>query len=116
MKVFISWSGPRSKAVAEALRDWLPDVMQAVKPWVSSEDIRKGKQWNLELTRELEGTHVGVICLTPENLTAPWLLFEAGALSKLQTEKDAHVCTYLVNMPYTDVTGPLAGFQHTLAT
>lgn len=69
MKVFISWSGPRSKAVAEALRDWLPDVMQALKPWVSSEDIRKGKQWNLELTRELEGTHVGVICLTPENLT-----------------------------------------------
>jgi hypothetical protein len=47
---------------------------------------------------------------------SPWLLFEAGALSKLQTEKDAHVCTYLIDMPHTAVTGPLAEFQHTLAT
>jgi hypothetical protein len=116
MKVFISWSGVRSKAVAEALHNWLKDVIQAVDPWLSSEDIRKGKQWSIDLAQQLESTHVGVICLTPENLKAPWLLFEAGALSKLQREKDAHVCTYLINMSYSAVTGPLESFQHTLAT
>jgi len=57
---------------------------------------------------------VGVICLTPENLTPPWLLFEAGALSKLL--KDAYVCTYLIGVEPTTITGPLAEFQHTLAT
>ena len=29
MRVFISWSGQRSKALAEALRDWLPNVNPA---------------------------------------------------------------------------------------
>jgi TIR domain len=116
MKTFISWSGRRSKAVADALYVWLKDVIQAIDPWISSEEIRKGTRWNVELARELETTHIGVVCLTPENLTAPWLLFEAGALSKLYTEQDAHVCTYLIDMPYTAVTGPLRDFQPTLAT
>ena len=57
-----------------------------------------------------------MICLTPENLTAPWLLFEAGALSKLHTAQNAHVCTYLIGMPYAAVTGPFTEFQHTAAT
>jgi hypothetical protein len=116
MKVFISWSGPRSQAVAQTLRTWLKDVMQAVDPWISSENIRKGTRWSIELARELETTHIGVICLTPENLTAPWLLFEAGALSKVHTEQNAHVCTYLIGMPYAAVTGPFTEFQHTSAT
>jgi hypothetical protein len=116
MNVFISWSGPRSHAVAKKLYDWLPDVIQAVDPWLSSEDIRKGQRWSVELAQKLETIQIGIICLTPENLTAPWLLFEAGALSKLYTEKGAHVCTYLIDMPHTAVTGPLAEFQHTLAT
>jgi hypothetical protein len=46
-----------------------------------------------------------VICLTPENLTAPWLLVEAGDLSKLL--KDAYVFTYLIDVEPTAVTGPL---------
>ncbi len=71
MKAFISWSGPRSKAVAEALHDWLKEAVQSVDPWISSEDIRKGKRWSIQLAQQLESTQVGVICLTPENLTAP---------------------------------------------
>jgi hypothetical protein len=117
MKVFISWSGVRSKAVAQKLHDWLPGVMNLVEPWMSTEDMRKGSLWRFTLAEELESTHVGVICLTPENLSAPWLLFEAGALSKLYREKDAHVCTYLIDMRVTDVIeGPFRDFQHTLAT
>ena len=36
MHVFISWSGERSKALAVALRDWLPLVLHYVEPWVFS--------------------------------------------------------------------------------
>ena len=39
MDVFISWSGERSRAAAEALRGWLPKIINAIKPWLSSADI-----------------------------------------------------------------------------
>ena len=41
MKVIISWSGLTSKAVASVLYEWLPAVIPPIKPWMSSEDIRK---------------------------------------------------------------------------
>lgn len=44
MKIFISWSGTRSRAMAVALRNWLPDVVQAFKPFMSEEDIEKGRR------------------------------------------------------------------------
>lgn len=42
MKVFISWSGETSKKVALALKAWLPNVIQALDPWMSDKDIEKG--------------------------------------------------------------------------
>ena len=39
MDVFISWSGLRSKYVAECLAVWLKQVIQLVRPWISSENI-----------------------------------------------------------------------------
>ena len=80
--VFITWSGNRSKHVAMALRALLATVIQAAKPFMSKADIDKGSRWHLELAKALEATKVGIICLTPENPSAPWLLFESGALSK----------------------------------
>jgi hypothetical protein len=109
MKVFISWSGERSQAVAQALRDWLPNVIQAVEPWMSETDIAKGARWGFDMARELDETRVGIICLTPENLNAPWILFEAGALSK--TLEDTYVCPYLLDVRPADLEGPLAQFQ-----
>jgi hypothetical protein len=53
MKVFISHSGKRSHAVALTLRQWLPDVIQSVKPWLSSEDIEAGARWGNEVTSSL---------------------------------------------------------------
>lgn len=113
MKVFISWSGERSRSIAEALRVWLPNVIQTVDPWVSLADIEKGARWSTEITAQLEACSVGLICLTPENLSAHWLLFEAGALSK--TVDKTFVCPYLLNLQPTDIQGPLAQFQATTA-
>lgn len=80
MIVFISWSGALSEAFADLLSNWLPDVIQRVKPWISSQDIDKGSLWSSELTEAL-ATTIGVLCVTQENKDAPWLLFESGALS-----------------------------------
>ena len=81
-KVFISWSGPLSQKLGEALRNWLPSALQFVKPYFSPEDIEKGAKWGSEIAKELETSNIGVICLTRDNTEKPWILFEAGALSK----------------------------------
>lgn len=67
MKVFISWSGDTSRQVAEALRDWLPDVIQQLEPFLSSKDIASGLKWQDEISSKLDETTFGVICLTKDN-------------------------------------------------
>jgi hypothetical protein len=109
MKLFLSWSGHRGKQVAFALRDWLPCVIQAIEPWMSSEDIEKGARWSAHIASELATTAAGIICITPENRDAPWLNFEAGALSKA-VDKEM-VCPYLFHLKPGDLTGPLVQFQ-----
>ena len=111
MQVFISWSGERSKTIAAALRDWLPLVIQALNPWFSPEDIDKGARWLSDLNSQLQQQSVAVICLTPENLAAPWLLFEAGALSKAMDS--SCVSPVLLGLEAVDLEGPLAQFQAT---
>jgi hypothetical protein len=110
MKVFISWSGEPSRQVAEALRQWIPDVIQSVTPWMSQADIAPGARWNREIQKELSDTRFGVICLTHPNQQAPWILFEAGALAK--SIEETFVCPYLIGMePSELLPGPLTQFQ-----
>lgn len=107
MKVFISWSGERSCELAEALRSWLPVVLQAVEPWTSSTDLKAGANWVKEIEFQLRETRVGVVCLTPENLRAPWVLHETGAL----WARGSIVIPYLLGFDPTELVGPLAQFQ-----
>lgn len=94
------------------LREWLPDVLHHVEPFVSEEDIAKGQR-GLEVIRgQLEGATAGIICLTPENADAPWILFEAGALSNSIGAKDL-LCPLLIGMRKADVKSPLSQFQLT---
>jgi hypothetical protein len=113
MKVFISWSGPRSRAVASALRDLIPDALQNVETWMSDHEIAAGTRWSAELGGALEGSRSGIICLTPENLQAPWLLFEAGSLAR--SVASSRVVPYLLDLSPTDVEFPLAQFQRASA-
>lgn len=109
MRVFLSWSGEASRSVAEALREWLPNVLQAIDPWMSSEDLEKGAFWSTEMAGQLQETKAGIVCLTADNLRAPWIHYEAGALSK--TIERALVCPYLFRIKPADVYGPLVQFQ-----
>ena len=108
MKVFISWSGNRSVYVAKHLCDWLKNVIQTLEPWISKH-IEIGATWATQLAEELETTDFGIACVTPENQFAPWLLFEAGAISKKTTK--AFFCPYVIDMKETDLQLPLSSFQ-----
>lgn len=111
MKVFVSWSGQRSKAVAELISDWIKCVLQASQPWISTRDIDKGAIWFSEISDQLKDTAAGIVCLTQENKNKPWILFETGALAKgLSTNR---VCTFLIDLESSDIEDPLAQFNHT---
>ena len=112
MKVFLSWSGHKSHQVALVFRDWLPSVIQSITPYVASEDIDKGARWSTDIAKELEDSSFGILCVTKENLEAPWLLFEAGALSKMMDK--ASVCPFIFDLKRAEVKGPILQFQSTI--
>src|SRR5215470_15092122 len=109
MKIFLSWSGESSEAIASILHEWLALIFPDATFWISTRDIQAGQRWGSELDRQLESTDFGIICIVPSNLAAPWLLFEAGALSKSITA--SRVVPYCFGISPEDVQGPLSRFQ-----
>lgn len=110
MKLFICWSGSRSKAVAEALHEWLPTVLEGLATTYSP-DIEKGEPWFNSIGLELRQARAGLVCLTPENLQSDWIHFEAGALFR----ETAKIFPYLYKVTAGEVHGPLSHFQNTEA-
>lgn len=111
MEIFISWSGELSKNLGEVLTNWIPGVLQFVKPYFTPDDIVKGSRWSSEIAKELQESQIGIIVLTKDNLSNPWIMFEAGALSK-QMDK-SKICPILFGLEKTDLVGPLVQFQAT---
>lgn len=110
MNIFICWSGRRSKEVAEALREWLPTVLDGLVITYSP-DIEKGEPWFNSIGLELRQSRAGLVCLTPENLQSDWIHFEAGALFR----ETAKIFPYLYKVTAGEVHGPLSHFQNTEA-
>lgn len=113
MKIFISWSGTISQRVAMNLREWLPLVVPGVKPYVSGEDIEKGARWATDIGSELEASAYGVLCVTEHNQNAPWILFEAGALSKKLESSRVSPLVIGMRPAQLDRNSPLLQFQAT---
>jgi len=110
MKIFLSWSGDKSRKIAEALYEWLPSVLPSVEPWISSEDISKGRRWARAIDEQLQETSFCVVCVVPGNAGAPWINFEAGAIAKIVS--DAHVVPLLFGVEPNELMGlPLGMFQ-----
>jgi hypothetical protein len=111
-KVFISWGGELSNKLANALRSWLPSALQFVKTYFSPDDIEKGAKWHSKISLELQTSNFGIICLTKDNTERPWVIFEAGALSKFIDK--GRVCPLLFDVEPSDMKGPLTSFQGTV--
>lgn len=116
MKLFIGWSKPRSRQVAELLRRFLPLVVQSLEPWYS-DDVASGQRWNPEIAAELGRTQYGILCVTPENQQEPWLLFEAGALANAPITRSSGVVPVLLGFDDpSQLLQPLAQFQARMTT
>lgn len=95
--------------MALALRDWIPLVLHFAEPWLSTSDIKSGDRWGNEIAKGLQDSNFGIICVTRDNLEAPWLLFESGALAK--SMEDGRVIPLRLDLDASDISGPLTQFQ-----
>jgi predicted nucleotide-binding protein len=110
VKVFLSWSGEKSRRVANVLRDWLPRVIQAVEPWLASSDIPPGASWSESITAALSSSDAGIICVTKSNQQSPWLNYETAALRNILPP--GNVLPLLIDLSPGDLAGgPLATVQ-----
>lgn len=110
MRIFVSWSGDLSRKIAEVLKKWIPCIIQSVEVFFSPEDIEKGDNWDRTILTQLSECKYGVICLTSENINAPWVNFEAGAIAKTL---DSRVATLMIDIKPSDIRGPLSRYQAT---
>lgn len=72
MKVFLNWSGEESRRIAGLLRDWLPEILDAVEPWLAADTFGRSNHW-LEVNAG-PFTKAGMIvaCVTPANSGENW--------------------------------------------
>ncbi len=112
MKLFISWSGQLSHQIAKELQEWFPLIINQLEPFVSSESIKKGDRWIFDIYAELENSNFGIVCMTKENLNEPWIMFEAGALSKNISQAKVS-CVLFDDLKQHDIKSPLSLFQNT---
>ncbi len=114
-KIFLCWSKSRSRAIAEAWAKLLPELIQGVQPVLSTE-FQKGKEWSRLLRRDLDQARAGIVFLTPENVDAPWIHFEAGALATAVGNREGDVFTYVYGFDPGRLAGPLSAYHSTIAT
>ena len=79
--IFLSWSGEYSKEIARQLKDTIEELFEGkIICFFSEVDIPSGEEWYRKIHIELQKSAMGIMCITKENVKAPWLYFEAGAL------------------------------------
>lgn len=84
--IFISWSGLNTKQFAIALKCILETIVfpkneTGLECFVSDEDIFAGTDWWIKIKNELKSCNLGILCVTNENINAPWIFYEAGAMA-----------------------------------
>jgi hypothetical protein len=107
MRVFLSWSGERSRQLGEAISKWLPYVHPRAEVFFSP-DIEKGVRWDPEIEDQLRNASFCIVCLTGQAMQSPWINFETGAISQLG---EARIASILFELTQAEVSGPLERFQ-----
>ena len=118
MKLFISWSGDRSKNIAKIMKEWIESIFPSgIKIWLStqSESIRPGALLTPQIIEGLRTSEIGIFCFTTDNTNSLWMMFEAGAICKQDTSNVEGIYTILFEGTVEDLERtPLKSFYHTL--
>lgn len=115
--VFISWSSiSPAKEIAEVIYELLKEIFSTVEDKVSffysDKEIAHGDKFYSILTKKLAESNFGILVITKNNFNNPWILYEAGALSKL--EKSSVIPLLLGGLTVEkieDAKSPLRQFQ-----
>jgi hypothetical protein len=106
--VFISWTKPLGLRIARQLRTFLKSQVPGIDFFVSQDDLIPGQPWRAGLERRLQEDSLGILVITPAALTAPWIFYEAGAIS---AKADAAIVPLLFDVPAARLKEPIGAYQ-----
>lgn len=109
MDLFLSWSGERSKKLALIFNEWVLNVLPTLDIYISLKQIKPGERWIDNIGRGLQNNYTGIFFLVRENISSPWINFEAGAISK--NVENSRVIPLLHNLTPEEISSPLTQFQ-----
>lgn len=111
-QIFLSWSGEASRDIALELKRWFETVFEDLRAWVSDTDIALGARSIPAIEESLDKSVGGILVLTVENQSSPWVNYEAGALSRQYQGREGRVIPLLVNATSMgELRSPLSNFQ-----
>jgi hypothetical protein len=108
VRVFLSWSGERSKALAMALEESIGTLSDRIEPWISDE-LEPGVEWASALIPQIQQARFAILCLTNRNMTAPWIAFETGAYYTSPLREG--VIPFLLDIDADELPFPIGLFQ-----
>jgi hypothetical protein len=109
LQVFLGWSGPRSECLARYVNSSLSTILPGVQPFYSPA-INPGAIWPNAVATAIRKSRVAILCITRENLSSPWLQFEAGAFWQRLVGASA-VCPLLLDVSDKELPGTFQLFQ-----
>jgi hypothetical protein len=109
--VYLCWSKGLGRLLAERFHRWIKDQMgDYIDPFFSPEDIEVGRPWWESLRKEMKDNEHAILFMTREMAHAPWVIFEAGAISRNLAK--SRIIPVMVDIETWDLPAPLQQLQN----
>lgn len=113
--IFISYSKIWTQGLAAKLTDLIETLYidKDVNVFFDRKDITGGKL-KKQLDKNIKKTNIGILLLTPENYSAEWLMFEAGALTQtVESIENGVLIPYLFCRKVNKIEHPIQDWMFT---
>mgnify|MGYP000004652671 CR=1 FL=1 len=115
LTIFISWSRNPAKDIADKLQILLDKIFPNpdIEFFLSSSgknEIVAGEDFRNKLDNNLMDSNFGILILTKNNFERPWMMFEAGALSK--GDNKSRIIPLFFDRDNRKIESPIEKFQN----